>query len=131
MYIFIDYELLNKKINLRCISESKININDFQDILKDVIKFEFKEYKEQFLGKYVYTLKLEKLELIDKDNFFCSIKNEELYKQYCNFNYKNTSLDLGSFEDEKEVPFIIKYFYNKELICNVKNRKKIFKYLEV
>lgn len=131
MYIFIDYELLNKKIDLRCVSESKININDLKIILKDIIEFEFKEYKEQFLGKYVYTLKLEKLELIDKDSFFCSIKNEELYKQYCNFNYKNTSLDLGNFEDEEEVPFIIKYFYNKKLICNVKNRKKIFKYLEV
>lgn len=131
MYIFIDYELLNKKINLRCISESKINIGDFQNILKDIIKFEFKEYKEQFLGKYVYTLELEKLELIDEDSFFCSIKNEELYKQYCNFNYKNINLDLGNFGDEEEVPFIIKYFYNKKLICNVKNRKKIFKYLEV
>lgn len=74
MYIFIGCELLNKKITLRCISESKININDFQNILKDIIKFEFKEYKEQFLGKYVYTLELEKLELIDKDSFFCSIK---------------------------------------------------------
>lgn len=131
MYVFIECELSTNKSYLRCISNNKINIKELKEKLKYIIKFDFNNHTEKFIGKYTYTLELNFFEEINKQDFICIIKNKELYDKYCNLSYEKTTIDEKKYKNDLKVPFIIKYFYNKKLICNIKNYKIMFGYIEV
>lgn len=131
MYFFIENELSTNKSYLRCISNKKININIIKEKLKDIINFDFVNYTEKFIDKYTYTLELNYFEEINKKDFVCNIKNKELYNKYCNLSYEKTTIDEQKYENDLRIPFMIKYFYDGELICNIKNYKIMFEYMEV
>lgn len=131
MYIFVERELSTNKSYLRCISNTKLNIHLIKEKLKDIISFDFTNYTERFIGKYTYTFELNYFKEINKDDFICDIKNKSLYDKYCNLSYKQNTIDEQKYKNDLQVPFIIKYFYNKELICNVKNYNIMFEYMEV
>lgn len=131
MYVFIEYELNTNKSYLRCISNNKINIKELKEKLKDIIKFDFNNHTEKFIDKYIYTLELNYFEEINKKDFVCNIKNKELYNKYFNLSYEKTTIDEQKYENDLQIPFMIKYFYDGKLICNIKNYNIMFEYMEV